>query len=52
MRVYTFIHSTLFLMRIFLFIDTKRLSGMLPVQTRNFLIVFQTIRAKNWQAEK
>ncbi|ETI61989.1 hypothetical protein D104_03445 [Marinomonas profundimaris] len=34
MRVYTFIHSALYGLGFMLLIDTKRLSDLLPVQTR------------------
>ncbi|RNF50515.1 hypothetical protein EBI00_10100 [Marinomonas hwangdonensis] len=39
-RVYTFIHSALYGLGFMLLIDTKRLSGLLPVQTGKNVIVF------------
>jgi len=49
-RVYTFIHSLLFRLPIFLSIDTKGLSGLLPVQTGKIMIIYYTNQAKNWQS--
>ncbi|RCX07722.1 hypothetical protein DFP77_10483 [Marinomonas foliarum] len=52
MRVIPFIHSALFWLYESLFIDIRGLSNQSPVKTRTFLIIFQTKRAKNWQAQK
>jgi hypothetical protein len=52
MRVCTFIHSLLFRLPIFLSIDTKGLSGLLPVQTGKIMIIYYTKQAKNWQSLK
>ena len=52
MRVIPFIHSALFLLCGFFFINTKRLSNQSPVKTRTFLIIFQTRQARNPNDEK